>query len=144
MLQNKLTRQDNAFKIRKDFDGLVLSRRAILGSAALLAATGGSLRAAEPSTDFKRPSPIEALAILKRGNANFLQGKPVPTDANGQRRLAIARTQQPFAILVSCSDSRVPPEVLFGRGLGELFIVRNAGNTVDTAACPPSAPMAQT
>lgn len=37
-------------------------------------------------------------------------------------------------ILVSCSDSRVPPELLFGRGLGEMFIVRNAGNTVDTTA----------
>ena len=51
-----------------------------------------------------------------------------------QRRLEIARGQTPFAVLVSCSDSRVPPEVLFGRGLGELFIVRNAGNTVDTVA----------
>jgi carbonic anhydrase len=40
----------------------------------------------------------------------------------------------PFAVLVSCSDSPVPPELLFGRGLGELFIVRNAGNTVDTTA----------
>ena len=50
------------------------------------------------------------------------------------RRLEIARGQTPFATLVSCSDSRVPPELLFGRGLGELFIVRNAGNTVDTAA----------
>ena len=39
-----------------------------------------------------------------------------------------------MAVLVSCSDSRVPPELLFGRGLGELFIVRNAGNTVDTVA----------
>jgi carbonic anhydrase len=51
-----------------------------------------------------------------------------------ERRLEIARGQTPFATLVSCSDSRVPPELLFGRGLGELFIVRNAGNTVDTAA----------
>ena len=40
----------------------------------------------------------------------------------------------PFAVLVSCSDSPVPPELLFGRGLGELLIVRNAGNTVDTTA----------
>jgi carbonic anhydrase len=45
------------------------------------------------------------------------------------RRLEIAKGQTPFAVLVSCSDSRVGPEQLFGRGLGELFIVRNAGNT---------------
>jgi carbonic anhydrase len=51
-----------------------------------------------------------------------------------ERRLEIACGQTPFAVLVSCSDSRVPPELLFGRGLGELFIVRNAGNTVDTTA----------
>jgi carbonic anhydrase len=48
--------------------------------------------------------------------------------------LAIARGQTPFAVIVGCSDSRVPPELLFDRGLGELFIVRNAGNTIDAAA----------
>jgi carbonic anhydrase len=48
--------------------------------------------------------------------------------------MEIARGQAPFAVLVSCSDSRVPPELLFDTGLGELFIIRNAGNTVDTAA----------
>ena len=82
----------------------------------------------------RRPTAAQALAILKRGNADFLAGKLVPNDTNGRRRLEIAKSQHPFAVLVSCSDSRVPPEVLFGRGLGELFIVRNAGNTVDTAA----------
>jgi carbonic anhydrase len=78
----------------------------------------------------------EALALLKEGNQRFLEDRmPVPDSSLGRdRRLEIARTQQPFAVLVSCSDSRVPPELLFGRGLGELFIVRNAGNTVDTVA----------
>lgn len=51
-----------------------------------------------------------------------------------QRRLEIAESQAPFAAYVTCSDSRVSPELLFGRGLGELFIIRNAGNTVDTVA----------
>ncbi len=78
----------------------------------------------------------EALALLKEGNKRFLEDRmPVPDSSLGRdRRLEIARAQQPFAVLVSCSDSRVPPELLFGRGLGELFIVRNAGNTVDTVA----------
>ena len=46
----------------------------------------------------------------------------------------LAEGQSPFAAYVTCSDSRVPPELLFGRGLDELFIIRNAGNTVDTVA----------
>ena len=76
----------------------------------------------------------EALAMLKEGNKKFLAEGPTGSPVGKQRRLEIARGQTPFAVLVACSDSRVPPEVLFGRGLGELFIIRNAGNTVDTAA----------
>lgn len=75
-----------------------------------------------------------ALQILKDGNARFMADKPEPIVQGKERRLALARSQTPIAVLVSCSDSRVPPELLFGRGLGELFIVRNAGNTVDTVA----------
>lgn len=76
----------------------------------------------------------QALATLKEGNSKFLTDSPLRAVQGRARRLEIARGQAPFAVLVSCSDSRVPPEVLFGRGLGELFIVRNAGNTVDTVA----------
>lgn len=78
-------------------------------------------------------TPDEALARLQKGNDGFLD-KPNVTMQDRARRLEIARGQAPFAVLVGCSDSRVPPEVLFGSGLGELFIVRNAGNTVDTVA----------
>lgn len=76
----------------------------------------------------------QALQLLKDGNARFMADKPEPVVQGKERRLALARSQRPIAVLVSCSDSRVPPELLFGRGLGELFIVRNAGNTVDTVA----------
>lgn len=115
-----------------------ISRRTMLrvaGSSAALTTVAWTANAA-PSTApaVNRPSPDAALAILKKGNRDFLAGRSVPVDTNGRRRLEIAKGQQPFAVLVSCSDSRVPPEVLFGRGLGELFIVRNAGNTVDTTA----------
>jgi len=76
----------------------------------------------------------QALAMLKEGNAAFVKGGScVP--AGGAARIAeLARGQAPFAAVVTCSDSRTPPEHLFGRGLGELFVVRVAGNTVDTAA----------
>jgi carbonic anhydrase len=71
---------------------------------------------------------------LKKGNADFLTDSIRELPRNHDRRLQIARGQYPFAVLVGCSDSRVPPELLFGVTLGELFIVRNAGNTVDTVA----------
>ena len=77
----------------------------------------------------------EALARLKEGNRRHLSGEAIHHRMTSQeRRAALAGEQRPFCVLVGCSDSRVPPEVLFGCGLGELFIVRNAGNVVDLAA----------
>jgi carbonic anhydrase len=79
-------------------------------------------------------TPDQALAKLKKGNADSLADKTIVLPREHDRRLEIARGQAPFAVLVCCSDSRVPPELLFRAKLGELFIVRNAGNTVDTVA----------
>lgn len=101
-----------------------------------------SVSTSEPAFDAEPPTidgksaltPDEALAFLRRGNEAFLAGRAPPIDLSPERRLALAKGQSPFCAYVSCSDSRVPPELLFGRGLGELFIVRNAGNTVDAAA----------
>lgn len=88
-----------------------------------------------PTRDGKSTlNPDQALELLKQGNRDFLANRPYLAETGNARRLELAKYQAPFAAYVSCSDSRVPPEVLFGRGLGELFIVRNAGNTVDTAA----------
>lgn len=79
-------------------------------------------------------SPDEALAELKKGNDAFMSDAPQHASIDRLRRLEIAKEQHPFAVLVGCSDSRVSPEHLFGRGLGDLFIVRVAGNTVDQTA----------
>lgn len=79
-------------------------------------------------------TPEQALQVLKEGNESFRTDAPYRAQQGRERRIELARGQAPFCVLVGCSDSRVPPELLFGRGLGELFIVRNAGNTVDTAA----------
>jgi carbonic anhydrase len=79
-------------------------------------------------------TPDEALRLLKAGNQEFVTDAPYRGVQGRQRRVEIARSQHPFAVLVGCSDSRVSPELLFGRGLGELFIIRVAGNTVDLAA----------
>lgn len=111
-----------------------------LGAAALtLAGTSAALAAPAagpaPTVGGKTAlTPDQALALLKDGNRRFLADSPVSAAVGRERRLAIARGQAPFAAYVTCSDSRVPPELLFGRGLGELFIIRNAGNTVDTVA----------
>jgi carbonic anhydrase len=79
-------------------------------------------------------TPDEALAKLKKGNADFLADKATVSSQDHIRRMEIARSQIPFAVMLGCSDSRVSPELLFNTGLGELFIVRNAGNTIDTVA----------
>lgn len=97
------------------------------GAAALGAAASAE---AAPSAKGSGLTPDAALQRLMDGNRAFLANELEPESRNRERRLAIAKSQSPFAVLVSCSDSRVPPEVLFGRGLGDLFIVRVAGNTV--------------
>ena len=79
-------------------------------------------------------TPDQALALLREGNQNFVAGTTAHPSQDRGRRRALAHTQGPFAAIVSCSDSRVPPELVFDRGLGDLFTIRVAGNTVDTNA----------
>ena len=79
-------------------------------------------------------APLEALELLKEGNRGFLADAPYNPPMDRLHRLHLAAAQRPFAAYLSCSDSRVPPELLFERGLGELFIVRNAGNTLCATA----------
>lgn len=74
------------------------------------------------------------LAELVAGNRRFVAGKSNHARQNGERRGELAREQHPFAVVVGCSDSRVPPEILFDQGLGDLFVVRVAGNVVDDVA----------
>ncbi len=109
-----------------------------VGVAGGLSATGclaaAQTHAVTPVHTLAGLTPDQALSRLKTGNADFLAGRARLATGDGKRRLELAKVQAPFAVLVGCSDSRVPPEVLFGAGLGELFIVRNAGNTVDTVA----------
>ncbi len=87
-----------------------------------------------PDDTLPQLSPDEALALLKDGNRRFLDDATYQPPMDRVRRLHLAAAQRPFAAYLSCSDSRVPPELLFERGLGELFIVRNAGNTLCASA----------
>ena len=76
----------------------------------------------------------EALQILKEGNARFATDKSVLRNINAERRESLKNGQNPYAVIVSCSDSRVTPTTVFNAGLGELFDIRLAGNGVDDDA----------
>ncbi|MCW2277512.1 carbonic anhydrase [Heliophilum fasciatum] len=76
-------------------------------------------------------APENALTLLQDGNRRFVEGEPVAVDLRAQKRQALVQGQTPFAVVVSCSDSRVPPELIFNQGLGDLFVIRVAGNVVD-------------
>src|SRR5262249_30996869 len=116
-------------------------------------------RAADPThPDQPIVSPAEAISRLKEGNGRFTAGNPqhphesvdernymaansyenagmislcMTSEQAGKRRTELAKSQHPFAIILSCSDSRVPPELVFDEGLGDLFIVRVAGNVLN-------------
>jgi carbonic anhydrase len=102
--------------------------------------------------------PAEAISRLKEGNGRFTAGNPqhphesiderkymaadsyenagtiplgMTTEQAAKRRTELAKSQHPFAIILSCSDSRVPPEIVFDEGLGDLFVIRVAGNVLN-------------
>ena len=73
----------------------------------------------------------EAINRLKEGNERFVSGSPLLESlANPERRSELAAGQEPFAIILGCSDSRVPSEIVFDFSLGHLFVIRVAGNIV--------------
>jgi carbonic anhydrase len=115
-----------------------LGRRDLLaiGAGSLAAALIGSqARAADaPAAGSPSRSPEQALVDLKDGNARFVSQPQLCELDLIKQRAALAGHQAPWATILSCADSRVPPELVFGgRGLGELFVARNAGNLADTA-----------
>jgi len=73
----------------------------------------------------------QALQRLMEGNDRFVAGQSIHPDQTAERRSALAGGQSPFAIVLTCSDSRVAPELFFDQGLGDLFVIRNAGNVLD-------------
>jgi carbonic anhydrase len=89
-------------------------------------------RAADPAhSDKPSVAPAEAISKLKEGNSRYTSGTLQHPGQTAERRTELARTQHPFAAILSCSDSRVPPEVVFDQGIGDLFIVRVAGNVIN-------------
>lgn len=75
-------------------------------------------------------SPSEAIKRLMDGNERFRSNKMESPNQGVYRREAVSAVQKPFAIIVACADSRVAPEILFDQGIGDLFVVRVAGNVI--------------
>lgn len=73
----------------------------------------------------------QGMQRLIEGNARFASGNVTHQNQTAERRAELLTSQSPFAVIVSCSDSRVPPEVIFDQGLGDLFVVRTAGEVQD-------------
>ncbi|MGW2210758.1 carbonic anhydrase [Streptomyces sp. NPDC001781] len=76
------------------------------------------------------PTPSQAFEVLLSGNRRFASGIPQHPNQDAARRSAIAPVQRPFAVMFGCSDSRLAAEIIFDRGLGDLFVVRTSGHVV--------------
>ncbi|HWP00494.1 MAG TPA: carbonic anhydrase [Methylococcus sp.] len=76
-------------------------------------------------------APAEAISKLKEGNSRYASGNLQHPGQTPERRTELANSQHPFAIILSCSDSRVPPEIVVDQGLGDLFVLRVAGNVIN-------------
>lgn len=80
---------------------------------------------------YDRPeSQEEVIAALKDGNSRYVSGKVSNAHKSSDYSVTLASGQSPFATVIACSDSRVPAELIFDQGFGDLFVIRNAGNTV--------------
>lgn len=116
--------------IKTAFKSFYKNRRITMKKIVLLLAfifTSMSVNANEA----KNLSADEALAKLQVGNANFVKMHLAHPNATKERRDSLVKGQHPFAIVVTCSDSRVPAEMIFDQGLGDIFVIRNAGNVLD-------------
>jgi carbonic anhydrase len=125
----------------KSSDDRAVDRRQILALAGLgmAAAAAGAVTGAGPAVaaDHGKKTtltPDQALAALKEGNKRYVSQPQLCTLDLAKHRHGVAGHQAPWATIIGCADSRVPPELLFGGlGVGELFVARNAGNLIDTA-----------
>src|SRR3972149_2990070 len=116
--------------LRREF--LHLSGVTTLGT--LIVADGLTpISQATPTQETPITNADQALQRLKEGNQRYVSMKPIHPNLSIERRTEVAKGQKPFAIIFECVDSRVPPELVFDRGLGDLFVIRTAGQALDNA-----------
>lgn len=107
-----------------------MKRIYLLGLVLVFLLSGTTLALAKATSDV---APEAALKLLQEGNTRFVSG-PVkrPNQGAKQRLETTEKGQKPFAVVLACADSRVPVEVLFDRGIGDIFVIRDAGNIATT------------
>lgn len=103
-------------------------------SCAIVAGIAGASGEGHGSAVAAKGAGTASLRILMEGNARYMAGKPSMEHLGSVRRASLVSGQKPLAIVLSCSDSRVPPEYVFDQGLGDIFVVRVAGNIADEVA----------
>lgn len=108
-----------------------LSSAVVLGALVIGGLVSAPARAEEHAAGANAQ---EALSRLIDGNARYVSGASQPVNLSSGRIEELSKGQRPYAIIVSCSDSRVPPEHVFNTGLGEIFVIRIAGNVVEDDA----------
>jgi carbonic anhydrase len=116
--------------------GIMATRRSFLAATGLFVTSAAFAKAEESCAVFTKDTqsattPDQALARLKEGNARFLAGQMLHCDLRTQVK-DTAKGQAPFAAILGCMDSRVPPELVFDQRIGDIFSVRIAGNFVNT------------
>lgn len=99
-------------------------------SATFLCFTGAGV----PRNGGARAGDLDPIERLLAGNVRWAEGRATHDNQDRDRRRETAQGQHPFAVVVGCADSRVPPEIVFDQGLGDLFVVRCAGNVLDDLA----------
>lgn len=107
----------------------LLNRRKWLACAGAAAATPSLASAAMAGASFP-PEAVMAFEQLTEGNKRFVAGKTLHAHESANWRKQLVQGQKPFATILGCSDSRVPVELVFDQGLGDLFVVRVAGNVI--------------
>jgi carbonic anhydrase len=116
--------------------GLVAGAALITGcsstsdAAEKTAVVGAAAKTPAPSPGPRPDSPSTAFARLMEGNARWVAGTLQHPDQDLARRTAVAEKQTPYGVVLSCIDSRVPPELVFDTGLGDLFVLRTGGQVV--------------
>merc|ERR1719330_2135502 len=131
------TRQLNFQSLGAEEGTASLSSESVEGSAQDIVGVGFSMEQARIMADANQAeamkrSPAEVLAELQRGNVRFWTGQATRPEKSAFERRALISTQFPSTAILGCSDSRVPLEIVFDQGLGDMFVIRVAGNCLDT------------
>ena len=132
-MKSKTTRREFA-------TGAMLAATAVCAGAAPVLGSEGSNQAIQEGgkdapdkqTEKAPETSADAIERLTKGNSRFVSGKLRHPHSATEWRKRLIGGQTPFATIVGCSDSRVPPELLFDQGFGDLFVIRVAGNVIDT------------